>query len=63
MLNYKQLVSPALLLSYPQFKMVDGVNMKLVFFNMTNDGPVPIYEETDEVSEQQALEILMGGAT
>lgn len=60
--NIKNAVS-AILLSYPDFKSEDGVKYKLDGFVQTENGFEPIYVETDEVSESEALEILLGGAS
>ena len=57
--NLSDLITPAFL-TYPQYKMVDGVNMKLQYFDKINGKTVPVYEPTDEVSEEQALAIMLG---
>lgn len=60
MLDLKFVFSP-MTTNFPNFKVVDGVNMKLDHYDVTVDGIIPVYVETDEVSEEQALAILLGG--
>ena len=60
MLDMKKLITPALL-AYPTFKNENGVNKKLSHFEITEDGIVPVYVETDEISEDEALNIILGG--
>lgn len=57
--SYKKLITPALL-AYPKFKMENDINLKLAYFQMTDDGAIPVYEQTDEVSEEEALSIMLG---
>ena len=61
MLDYRKIVTPAIL-SYPEIKTVDGQNYKLQGFQQTQNGFEPIYTETDELTSDQVVSILMGGA-
>ena len=60
MLDIKAIITPALLTN-PQFKTENGVHYKLDHFEQTERGFVPVYTETDEVSEAEALDFLFGG--
>lgn len=60
MLNYNQIISPALLASYPEYKTENGINYKIDHYEMTENGIGPVYVETNEVSPEQAFNILMG---
>jgi len=60
--NLKKIVS-ATLLSYPSIKSENGTNYKLDGFAQTEEGFEPVYIETDEVNDSEALEILLGGVS
>ena len=57
--NLKQLISPELL-ACPEYIDEDGQHKKLDHFLMTENGVVPVYEETDEISTEDALAIMLG---
>lgn len=61
MLDNRKVMSQSLYLSYPEYKTEGGKNYKIDYFQMTENGYVPVYIETDEVSTEQALSILLGG--
>ena len=52
--------TPAMLLC-PEFITEDGVRKKLAGYEQTENGFVPAYEETQEISTEEALSILLGG--
>ena len=59
MADRRKIVSPDLLV-YPTFKEEDGVSYKLDHYDMTENGLVPVYVETAEISDEQAFNIIMG---
>lgn len=58
--NIKRLFTPSVLL-FPQFKTEDGISVKLSCYEITDDGIAPVYVPTEEVSTEEALNILLGG--
>lgn len=58
-IDFKNILTPAVL-AYPNFITEDGVNKKLSGFEKNDEGFVPIYELTNEVSEEEALSIMLG---
>lgn len=60
MLDFKYIITSALL-TYPQFKTENGVTYKLDSFEQTENGFEPHYVETDEIGEEEALNIIIGG--
>ena len=59
LLDYNAIASPALF-TYPKFKTENGVHYELSHFEQTNDGFVPVYVESEEISDEEALAIMMG---
>ena len=59
MLDIRKLITPAVF-AYPQFQTIDGVKQKLSHFEITDDGVVPVYVETDEIGDSEALDIILG---
>lgn len=56
-----KLITSAIFLN-PQYKTIDGVDYQLEGFSETEDGFEPIYTESEKISDEQALNILLGGA-
>lgn len=54
-------IATAALLSYPEFKTENGIRYKRIGFEQTKNGYTPLYEETDEISDGEAFDILFGG--
>ena len=60
LIDTKKVITPAIL-AFPKFIEEDGIRKKISGYLKTDDGIVPIYEETSEISEDEALSILLGG--
>ena len=60
MLDFKNIATPSLL-SYPKIKTENGIHYKLESFVQTSNGFDPVYVETDDISIEEALNIILGG--
>ena len=61
MFDFNTIISSAVL-TYPEYKTENGATYKLDSFQQTENGFVPHYIETDEISQEEALNIILGGA-
>lgn len=62
LIDTTKVITPAIF-AIPEFTEEDGIRKKISGYAMTENGIVPIYEPTEDISNEEAFEILMGGAT
>ena len=58
--DFKNIVSPALF-AYPQHKTENGTDYELSHFVQTENGFAPVYVECETISNDEALNIILGG--